>query len=155
MDAEGEHSVMLRAHDQSAGGGNSARGRSRDQALLLRSDMYRDESSRRKPNNMTFGSGARRSMGRDSPRYGVRWLGICGISRTWLGYDLLNEPFTPDDVAQGYFDEMPSTYVGTLNELYRKGHHGNSRMGFRDADHPRIDLLGKPAHVEVPADLRR
>ena len=37
-----------------------------------------------------------------------------------MGYDLLNEPFTPDDVAQGYFDEMPSTYVGTLNELYRK-----------------------------------
>jgi hypothetical protein len=37
-----------------------------------------------------------------------------------VGYDLLNEPFTPDDVAQGYFDEMPSTYVGTLNELYRK-----------------------------------
>jgi glycosyltransferase involved in cell wall biosynthesis len=37
-----------------------------------------------------------------------------------VGYDLLNEPFTPDDVAQGYFDEMPSTYVGTLNQLYRK-----------------------------------
>ena len=72
-----------------------------------------------------------------------------------VGYDLLNEPFTPDDVAQGYFDEMPSTYVGTLNERLPEGHHGNSRMGFRDADHPRIDLLGKPAHVEVPADLRR
>jgi len=37
-----------------------------------------------------------------------------------VGYDLLNEPFTPDDVAQGYFDEMPATYAGTLNALYRR-----------------------------------
>jgi hypothetical protein len=35
-----------------------------------------------------------------------------------VGYDLLNEPFTPDDVAQGYFDEMSPTYAGTLNALY-------------------------------------
>jgi hypothetical protein len=37
-----------------------------------------------------------------------------------VGYDLLNEPFTPDDVAQGYFDEMPSTYLDSLNALYRR-----------------------------------
>jgi glycosyltransferase involved in cell wall biosynthesis len=37
-----------------------------------------------------------------------------------VGYDLLNEPFTPDDVAQGYFDEMPQTYAATLNALYRR-----------------------------------
>jgi glycosyltransferase involved in cell wall biosynthesis len=37
-----------------------------------------------------------------------------------VGYDLLNEPFTPDDVGQGYFDEMSSTYVDTLNVLYRR-----------------------------------
>ena len=37
-----------------------------------------------------------------------------------VGYDLLNEPFTPDDVAQGYFDEMPKTYAGTLNTLYKQ-----------------------------------
>ena len=62
-----------------------------------------------------------------SPEYGERFAALWGtLARTLrhfenvLGYDLLNEPFTPDDVAQGYFDEMPSTYVGTLNELYRK-----------------------------------
>lgn len=37
-----------------------------------------------------------------------------------VGYDLLNEPFTPDDAAQGYFDEMPATYAGTLNTLYKQ-----------------------------------
>lgn len=37
-----------------------------------------------------------------------------------VGYDLLNEPFTPDDVAHGYFDEMPATYAGTLNALYKQ-----------------------------------
>ena len=37
-----------------------------------------------------------------------------------VGYDLLNEPFTPDDVAQGYFDEMPATYTETLNGLYQR-----------------------------------
>jgi hypothetical protein len=37
-----------------------------------------------------------------------------------VGYDLLNEPFTPDDVAQGYLDEMPATYAGTLNALYKQ-----------------------------------
>jgi glycosyltransferase involved in cell wall biosynthesis len=40
--------------------------------------------------------------------------------RNVVGYDLLNEPFTPDDVAQGYFDEMPATYAGTLNHLYER-----------------------------------
>ena len=89
-----------------------------------------------------------------SPEYGDRFAALWGaLARNLrhfenvVGYDLLNEPFTPDDVAQGYFDEMPSTYVGTLNALYRKDHRGNSRMGFRDADHPRIDLLGESAHV--------
>jgi hypothetical protein len=37
-----------------------------------------------------------------------------------VGYDLLNEPFTPDDAAQGYLDEMPATYAGTLNALYKQ-----------------------------------
>jgi Cellulase (glycosyl hydrolase family 5)/Glycosyl transferase family 2 len=37
-----------------------------------------------------------------------------------VGYDLLNEPFTPDDAAQGYFDEMRATYAGTLNTLYER-----------------------------------
>jgi Cellulase (glycosyl hydrolase family 5)/Glycosyl transferase family 2 len=62
-----------------------------------------------------------------SPEYGERFAALWGtLARTLrhfenvVGYDLLNEPFTPDDVAQGYFDEMPSTYVGTLNEVYRK-----------------------------------
>jgi hypothetical protein len=62
-----------------------------------------------------------------SPEYGDRFAALWGaLARNLrhfenvVGYDLLNEPFTPDDVAQGYFDEMPSTYVGTLNEVYRK-----------------------------------
>jgi glycosyltransferase involved in cell wall biosynthesis len=62
-----------------------------------------------------------------SPEYGDRFAALWGmLARTLrhfenvVGYDLLNEPFTPDDVAQGYFDEMPSTYVDTLNDLYRK-----------------------------------
>jgi hypothetical protein len=62
-----------------------------------------------------------------SPDYGDRFATLWGtLARNLrhfenvVGYDLLNEPFTPDDTAQGYFDEMPSTYVGTLNELYRK-----------------------------------
>ena len=62
-----------------------------------------------------------------SPEYGERFAALWGtLARNLrhfenvVGYDLLNEPFTPDDIAQGYFDEMPSTYVGTLNELYRK-----------------------------------
>ena len=62
-----------------------------------------------------------------SPEYGDRFAALWGtLARNLrhfenvVGYDLLNEPFTPDDIAQGYFDEMPSTYVGTLNELYRK-----------------------------------
>jgi glycosyltransferase involved in cell wall biosynthesis len=62
-----------------------------------------------------------------APEYGDRFAALWGaLARNLrhfenvVGYDLLNEPFTPDDTAQGYFDEMPSTYVGTLNELYRK-----------------------------------
>jgi|GEM_PF-1435003 len=62
-----------------------------------------------------------------APEYGERFAALWGaLARNLrhfdnvVGYDLLNEPFTPDDVAQGFFDEMPSTYVGTLNELYRK-----------------------------------
>jgi glycosyltransferase involved in cell wall biosynthesis len=37
-----------------------------------------------------------------------------------VGYDLINEPFTPDDVSPGYFDEMSETYAGTLNSLYER-----------------------------------
>jgi hypothetical protein len=37
-----------------------------------------------------------------------------------VGYDLINEPFTPDDVSPGYFDEMSETYAGTLNSLYQR-----------------------------------
>jgi glycosyltransferase involved in cell wall biosynthesis len=37
-----------------------------------------------------------------------------------IGYDLLNEPFTPDDISPGYFDEMSETYAGTLNSLYER-----------------------------------
>ena len=120
MDAEGEHGLVLRAHDQSAGGGNSVARPITESRLLLRSATYREESSRRNPINMTFGIWC-------SPEYGDRFAALWGtLARNLrhfenvVGYDLLNEPFTPDDVAQGYFDEMPSTYVGTLNELYRK-----------------------------------
>jgi len=35
-----------------------------------------------------------------------------------IGYDLINEPFTPDDISPGYFDDMSETYAGTLNSLY-------------------------------------
>jgi glycosyltransferase involved in cell wall biosynthesis len=35
-----------------------------------------------------------------------------------VGYDLLNEPFTPDDISPGYFDEMSEIYVDALNSLY-------------------------------------
>jgi len=35
-----------------------------------------------------------------------------------IGYDLMNEPFTPDDVSQGYFDQMSESYAATLNTLY-------------------------------------
>jgi glycosyltransferase involved in cell wall biosynthesis len=62
-----------------------------------------------------------------SPDHGDRFVALWGaLARNLrhfqnvVGYDLLNEPFTPDDVAQGYFDEMPSTHVSTLNALYRK-----------------------------------
>ena len=62
-----------------------------------------------------------------SPDHGDRFVALWGaLARNLrhfqnvVGYDLLNEPFTPDDVAQGYFDEMLSTHVSTLNALYRK-----------------------------------
>jgi glycosyltransferase involved in cell wall biosynthesis len=62
-----------------------------------------------------------------SPEYGDRYVALWGILARHLrhfenvvGYDLLNEPFTPDDVAQGYFDEMLPTYAGTLNALYQR-----------------------------------
>lgn len=62
-----------------------------------------------------------------SPEYGDRFAALWGaLARTLrhfgnvVGYDLLNEPFTPEDVGQGYFDEMPSNYISTLNEIYRK-----------------------------------
>src|SRR5215472_14497450 len=34
-----------------------------------------------------------------------------------IGCDLINEPFTPDDISPGYFDEMSGTYAETLNSL--------------------------------------
>jgi glycosyltransferase involved in cell wall biosynthesis len=37
-----------------------------------------------------------------------------------IGYDLINEPFTPDDISPGYFDKMSETYAGTLNSLYER-----------------------------------
>jgi glycosyltransferase involved in cell wall biosynthesis len=59
--------------------------------------------------------------------YGDRFMALWSELARYLrhfenvvGYDLLNEPFTPDDIAQGYFDEMPATYAGTLNALYRR-----------------------------------
>lgn len=62
-----------------------------------------------------------------SPEYGDRYVALWGMLARNLrhlenvvGYDLLNEPFTPDDVDQGYFDEMSPTYVGTLNALYKR-----------------------------------
>jgi hypothetical protein len=55
-----------------------------------------------------------------SPEYGDRFAALWGTLARDLrhfenvvGYDLLNEPFTPDAAAQGYFDEMLSTYVRT------------------------------------------
>jgi glycosyltransferase involved in cell wall biosynthesis len=62
-----------------------------------------------------------------SAEYGERFVALWSKLAKYLrnfdsvvGYDLLNEPFTPDDVAQGYFDEMPATYAGTLNALYQR-----------------------------------
>ena len=62
-----------------------------------------------------------------SPEYGDRFVALWNVLAQNLrhlenvvGYDLLNEPFTPDDVAQGYFDEMSRTYAGTLNALYQR-----------------------------------
>jgi glycosyltransferase involved in cell wall biosynthesis len=62
-----------------------------------------------------------------SSEYGDRYVALWSILAQNLrhlenvvGYDLLNEPFTPDDVAQGYLDEMSPTYAGTLNALYQK-----------------------------------
>jgi len=62
-----------------------------------------------------------------SAEYGDRFVALWSELAKYLrhfenvvGYDLLNEPFTPDDVAQGYFDEMPATYAGTLNGLYQR-----------------------------------
>jgi glycosyltransferase involved in cell wall biosynthesis len=37
-----------------------------------------------------------------------------------IGYDLINEPFTPDDISPGYFDDMSGTYADTLNSLYSR-----------------------------------
>ena len=62
-----------------------------------------------------------------SPEYGDRFVALWNVLAQNLrhlenvvGYDLLNEPFTPDDIAQGYFDEMSRTYAGTLNALYQR-----------------------------------
>ena len=62
-----------------------------------------------------------------SPEYGDRYVALWSLLAQHLrhfenvvGYDLLNEPFTPDDVAQGYFDDMLPTYAGTLNSLYQR-----------------------------------
>jgi len=62
-----------------------------------------------------------------SAEYGDRFVALWSRLAKYLrhfenvvGYDLLNEPFTPDDVAQGYFDEMPATYAGTLSALYQR-----------------------------------
>ncbi len=62
-----------------------------------------------------------------SSEYGDRYVALWSLLAQNLrhlenvvGYDLLNEPFTPDDVAQGYLDEMSATYAGTLNALYQK-----------------------------------
>jgi cellulase (glycosyl hydrolase family 5)/glycosyl transferase family 2 len=62
-----------------------------------------------------------------SAEYSDRFVDLWGNLAKYLrhfdnvvGYDLLNEPFTPDDVVQGYFDEMRATYAGTLNALYKR-----------------------------------
>jgi glycosyltransferase involved in cell wall biosynthesis len=62
-----------------------------------------------------------------SAEYGDRFVALWSKLAKYLrhfenvvGYDLLNEPFTPDDVDRGYFDEMPSTYAGALNALYQR-----------------------------------
>ena len=59
--------------------------------------------------------------------YGDRYVSMWGKLAQYLrhfenviGYDLLNEPFTPEDVLPGYFDEMPRTYATTLNALYQR-----------------------------------
>jgi len=59
--------------------------------------------------------------------YGDRFVGLWSELAKYLrhfenvvGYDLMNEPFTPDDIAQGYLDEMSPTHVQTLNALYER-----------------------------------
>ena len=37
-----------------------------------------------------------------------------------MGYDLINEPYTPEDREVGYFDENPMTRMETLNNFYRE-----------------------------------
>ena len=109
----------MRAHDQSVGSGNSPRGRSRNQGhYCARTCAGRIFAQDDEQYDFRLWC---------SPEYADRFAELWGtLARNLrhfenvVGYDLLNEPFTPDDIAHGYFDEMPSTYVETLNQLYRK-----------------------------------
>lgn len=40
-----------------------------------------------------------------------------------MGYDLINEPYTPEDREVGYFDETPMAHMDTLNDFYRETVH--------------------------------
>ena len=63
------------------------------------------------------------SAGDYGDRFVALWSELAKYLRHFenvVGYDLMNEPFTPDDVAQGYLDEMSPMYVETLNALYER-----------------------------------
>jgi len=50
--------------------------------------------------------------------WGVLAKGLVDINSSIMGYDLINEPYTPKDQNAGYFDEIPTEYKEELYHFY-------------------------------------
>ena len=44
---------------------------------------------------------------------------LVDLSHLIMGYDLINEPYTPEDIEVGFFDEIPLAHPDILNQFYR------------------------------------
>jgi len=50
--------------------------------------------------------------------WGVLAESLANIKSSIMGYDLINEPYTPKDIGAGYFDNIPTEYTEELHHFY-------------------------------------
>ena len=84
---------------------------------------------------------------RTTKLWGLIAQNLVDLRHLIMGYDLINEPFTPEDRNISFFDETPMSHVDTLNNFYRDT---VSEIRLYDRDTP---IIINPSRYAMPTAM--